>query len=132
MEESRLNAAQQFLNDAHLLCDNGRYGSAVSRAYYATYQAMWAALGNPAQGDQWRHLAIINHFVRGYWVRPDYPATGPGLFEDLRLPLRRLYQLRIDADYDIIPVSPGSTRFAVETAGRALQAITSGSSGGQP
>lgn len=132
VEEPRLRAAQQFLVDARLLYDNGRYGSAVSRAYYAAYQAMWGALGNPGQGDQWRHLAIIGHFVRGHWARPDYPSTGPGLFEDLRLPLRRLYQLRIDADYDLIPVTPDSAGFAIDSASRTLQAIMSSRPGGQP
>jgi uncharacterized protein (UPF0332 family) len=130
-EEMRLSAAQQFLADARLLNDNARHGSAVSRAYYATYHAMWGALGPPISGDQWRHLAIIGHFVRGHWIRPDFPSVGPGLFEDLRLPLRRLYQLRIDADYDLISVSAESARFAIETADRTLQAIRASLSGEQ-
>jgi hypothetical protein len=131
LDQARIIAGLQFLADARLLYDNGRYGSAVSRAYYAAYQAMWGALGNPPVGDQWRHLAIIGHFVRGHWVRPDFPSTGPGLYEDLRLPLRRLYQLRIDADYDLIPISADSSRFAIETADRTLRLTRANGSGGQ-
>jgi len=29
---------------------------------------MWAALGDPPRAPQWHHGAIINHFVRGYWL----------------------------------------------------------------
>jgi len=32
------------------------------------------------------------------------PETGPGLLEDKRLPLRRLYSYRIKSDYDAITV----------------------------
>lgn len=66
---------------------------------------MWAALGDPEDGKIWRHLAIIRHFVRGYWFAPDHPKTGPGLLEDNRLPLRRLYAYRISSDYDAIEIT---------------------------
>ena len=55
--------------------------------------------GTPPTGT-WKHLAIINHFVRGYWFEPDHDARGAGLLEDMRLPLRRLYSYRIKSDYD--------------------------------
>jgi hypothetical protein len=73
----RLRLAQQYLDDAQYLLAADRRGSAVSRAYYAAYQAMWAALGDPPRGEGWRHGAILNHFVRGYWFAPAHPATGP-------------------------------------------------------
>jgi hypothetical protein len=56
-------------------------------------------LGDPPEGT-WKHLAIINHFVRGYWFEPDHDSRGAGLLEDMRLPLRRLYSYRIKSDYD--------------------------------
>jgi uncharacterized protein (UPF0332 family) len=96
----RLEMARGYLNDAEMLFHGKRFNSAASRAYYAAYQAMWAALGEPEDGKIWRHLAIIKHFVRGYWYRFDHPETGPGLLEDKRLPLRRLYSYRIRSDYD--------------------------------
>ncbi len=99
MIENRLYFAKQYLDDATELFYQKRFNSCVSRAYYASYQAMWAVLGEPEEG-QWRHLAIIKHFVRGYWLKPEHAATGPGLLEEKRLPLRRLYSYRIKSDYD--------------------------------
>jgi len=100
----RLDVAKKYLDDAIDLFDRSRFNSSASRAYYASYQAMWAALGSPKDGKIWRHLAIIKHFVRGYWIKPDYPKTGPGLLENKRLPLRRLYSYRIKSDYDGVNV----------------------------
>jgi len=112
----RFRLAQQYLADAQYLLAAERLASAVSRAYYAAYQAMWAALGDPpGTGGRWRHEAIINHFVRGYWFMPTHPTTGPGLLEPLRLPLRRLYQVRLDADYDLVPVVRRGAEEAVQT-----------------
>jgi len=59
---------------------------------------------SPKDEKIWRHLAIIKHFVRGYWIKPDYPKTGTGLLENKRLPLRRLYSYRIKSDYDGVNV----------------------------
>ncbi len=100
MIKYRLDFARKYLDDAVELFNQKRYNSSASRAYYASYQAMWAALDEPRDGKIWRHLAIIKHFVRGYWFAPDHQRTGPGLLEDKRLPLRRLYSYRIASDYD--------------------------------
>jgi len=100
MIKYRLDFAREYLDDAVELFNQKRYNSSASRAYYASYQAMWAALDEPRDEKMWRHLAIIKHFVRGYWFAPDHQRTGPGLLEDKRLPLRRLYSYRIASDYD--------------------------------
>ena len=100
----RLEIAKTYLDDAMMLFKEKRFNSAASRAYYASYQAMWAALRDPEKGRVWRHLAIIKHFVTGYWFEPDHEAEGPGLLEDKRLPLRRLYSYRIRSDYEGTPV----------------------------
>ena len=42
--ENRLNLARKYLEDAKMLLQNERWNSAIWRAYYASYQAMWAAL----------------------------------------------------------------------------------------
>jgi hypothetical protein len=127
----RFRLAQQYLADAQYLLAAERLASAVSRAYYAAYQAMWAALGEPpGTGGRWRHEAIINHFVRGYWFMPTHPTTGPGLLERLRLPLRRLYQVRLDADYDLVPIVRHSAEEAVLTAQQTLAAIAQHTQGG--
>ena len=81
---ARLATARRSLNDARYLRDDGRFESAVSRAYYAAYQAMWAALGEPPKAGQWRHIGIISYFVRGHWCEPNHPKTGPDLLAPLR------------------------------------------------
>lgn len=98
MLPERLIAARRYLDDARCLLVADRRESAVSRAYDAAYQAIWAALGDPPKGGQWRHIGIISHFVRGQWFDPAYPQTGPGLLEHLRFSLHRLYQFRVDED----------------------------------
>jgi uncharacterized protein (UPF0332 family) len=100
MIDHRLQCARVYLKDAFELYEKGSINSSASRAYYASYQAMWAVLGDPERQKIWKHLGIIKHFVRGYWSEPQHPKTGPGLLEDLRLPLRRLYSYRIKSDYD--------------------------------
>jgi hypothetical protein len=128
----RLQLARQYLADAEYLLAADRLGSAVSRAYYAAYQAMWAALGDPPTGAGWRHGAIIHHFVRGYWFAPAHPATGPGLLEALRFGLRRLYELRLDVDYDAVSVSRASAAGGVQTVQRLLVEIDQHTPGERP
>jgi hypothetical protein len=123
MIPERRRLARQYLNDAQYLLAADRLASAVSRAYYAAYQAMWAALGDPPRGELWRHGAILNHFVRGYWFAPAHPVTGPGLLEPLRFGLRRLYELRLDVDYDGGPISRASAEGGVQIVHRLLAEI---------
>jgi len=91
---------------------------------------MWAALDDPPRGEGWRHGAIINHFVRGYWFAPAHPATGPGLLEALRFGLRRLYELRLDVDYDAVAISRASAEAGVQTVQRLLAEIDQRTQGG--
>ena len=65
-----------------MLFKEKRLNSAASRAYYASYQAMWAALGEPKEGKVWRHLGIIKHFITGYWFQPNIKGEGPRLLEE--------------------------------------------------
>lgn len=123
MLEHRQRLAQQYYDDAKLLLQNERWNSGVARAYYASYQAMWAALGNPPQEGQWRHLAIIKHFVRGYWVDPTHPTDAPGLLEHLRLPLRKLYLARIRCDYEGMLLDEGTARAALQIVEEMFRVI---------
>jgi uncharacterized protein (UPF0332 family) len=132
MLAGRFSVARMYLDDARYLLAAKRLESAVSRAYYAAYQAMWAALGEPPSGGQWRHLGIISHFVRGYWFEQAYPPTGPGLLEHLRLPLHRLYQFRIDVDYDLIPLDSASAEECVAITERTMTEIEQRVQGGSP
>ena len=132
MLAERFMVARTYLDDAQYLLAVGRLESAVSRAYYAAYQAMWAALGEPPNSRQWRHLGIISHFVRGYWFEPTHPQTGPGLLEHLRLPLSRLYQFRIDVDYDVIPLSVGRAEECVAVAAQTITEVARRANGALP
>ncbi len=123
MIEYRLDFAKKYLDDAIELFSKGRYNSSASRAYYASYQAMWAALGEPGDGKVWRHLAIIKHFVRGYWFAPNHPKIGPGLLEDTRLPVRRLYSYRIKSDYDAVEVDRGNLEQLIQVVGQIINII---------
>jgi hypothetical protein len=97
----RLEAASRYLAGALALVEAGDYAGSISRCYYAAYQAMWAALGDPPTKLRWEHTGVINLFVRGRWDDPSHPMTGPGLYERSRLPLRRLYGLRLAVDYRV-------------------------------
>ena len=122
-------AATRYLDDARYLLVGGRLERAVSRAYYAAYQAMWSALGDPPSGGQWRHLGIISFFVRGHWLEPSHPRTGPGILEHLRLPLHRLYQSRIDVDDDLVSPDIARARECLETAEITVAEIRRGAQG---
>ena len=50
--ENRLNLARKYLDDAKMLLQDGRWNSTIGRAYYASYQAMWSALGEPKEGSE--------------------------------------------------------------------------------
>lgn len=111
------------MSDAEILLDSGRINSAISRVYYASYQAMWSALDDPKEGKVWRHLAIIKHFVRGYWCKPNHPRNASGLFEHLRLPLRQLYINRIKADYDGLFIKKKIAEQAINTVKEAIKIV---------
>ena len=97
-----------------MLRDAGDDAGAISRCYYAAYQAMWAALRDPPTKPRWEHIGIIKAFVRGSWDDPSYPMTGPGLYERFRFPLRRLYDLRLSVDYHAEPVTREITDWALD------------------
>lgn len=101
----RLEVASRYLEGAATLHDAGEHAGALSRCYYAAYQAMWAAIGDPPDKSRWEHMGVIKTFVRGRWEDPAYPMTGPGLYERFRFPLRRLYDLRLSVDYHAEPMT---------------------------
>ena len=61
--------------------------------------------------------------MRGYWFRPDHSKSGPGLLEDKRLPLRRLYGLRIKSDYDGIRVKEQEVDRSIQIVKEIIQII---------
>ncbi|MEK6681578.1 MAG: HEPN domain-containing protein [Nitrospirota bacterium] len=125
MIEFRIKYAQNYLEDGKILYDHKSYNSAISRLYYASYQAMWAALGNPEEGRTWKHLAIIKPFVHGHWFYPKHPEQSQGLLEHFRLPLRQLYTLRIKADYELVEINENIVKNKIETVADIIKIIIS-------
>ena len=123
IEHERLDIAVHYLEGARVLREAGEYAGAVSRCYYAAYQAMWAALGNPPTKPRWEHIGIIKVFVRGYWDDPSHPTEGPGLHERFRFPLRRLYDLRLGVDYHAEPMTQETVDWALELVQALIETI---------
>ena len=130
MADSRLLVAQEFLEDARLCLDNGRFRSAVSRAYYASFHACitlfehygyrpshfvgWG--GWPAK--RWEHGVVFKHFplefVHARKLVDWRIGTTP----------RRLYKLRIRADYRVdLAVTQALAQDAYEEAKRLVHAV---------
>lgn len=119
----RLEAASRYLAGARALRDAGDDAGAISRCYYAAYQAMWAALGDPPTKPRWEHLGVIKAFVRGRWDDPAYPLTGPGLYERFRFPLRRLYDLRLGVDYHAESLPKETADWALEIVRDLIEVV---------
>jgi hypothetical protein len=62
-------------------------------------------------------LGTFRHqtFVRGNWFNPQTGIKGPGVFERQRFALRRLYDLRLGADYRLDDLTQREAQWAVET-----------------
>ncbi|MBI3599799.1 MAG: HEPN domain-containing protein [Nitrospinae bacterium] len=125
MIEFRIKYAVTYLDDAKFLFIHKRYNSAISRLYYASYQTMWAALGDPEGGRTWKHLGIIKPFVHGYWFKPAYPEKSQGLLEHFRLPLRQLYTYRIKADYELLDINENVAKNMLDTVDNLMKTVLS-------
>ncbi len=125
MIEFRIKYANNYLEDARVLFDHKRYNSAISRLYYASYQAMWSACGEPKGGRIWKHLAIIKPFVHGYWFNPIHPQRSPGLLEHFRLPLRQLYTYRVKADYELVEINENIVKNMIEMVTDVIKTVLS-------
>ena len=112
--------AQQKLQAAQVCYDHLLYGESVTRSYYACYQAMWAAVGDPTVG-LWRHGGLINEFCRGRWTTPTLLPTA---MAELRKKLDDLYRFRIAVDYAAAPASSAQADFGLDVVKETLQTIT--------
>ena len=112
--------AQQKLRAAQLCYDHQLYGESVTRSYYACYQAMWAAVGDPALG-LWRHGGLINEFCRGRWTTP---TLLPNALAELRKKLDDLYRFRVAVDYAAASASSAQADFGLDVVEATLQTIT--------
>ncbi len=104
---------------AQLCLEQGFFSESVTLCYYACYQGMWIAVGEPPAG-LWRHGGLINEFCRGRWRRP--PAFLQTL-APLRKKLDRLYVYRIRSDYEVQSLSQEEAQQALDTVGEVFRIV---------
>jgi uncharacterized protein (UPF0332 family) len=119
-EQRRWQTAEEHRQAAQRLYVEGLYRASVSRGYYACYQAMWVALGDPPLGA-WRHGGIAQQFCRGRWADP---VLIPTSLAQLLRRLLALYDLRLDADYRALPVAAGKSQEGIDTTNEVFQLMT--------
>ena len=96
-----------------------RYRACVGLAYYACFQAMWVALGDPPLG-QWRHVGITRRFCHGQWAEPPLAPTS---LATLYKRLLALYTLRLDAHYRARPIRPQQAQDGLGTAAEVIRLV---------
>ena len=112
--------AQQKLKAAQVCSDHQLYGESVTRSYYACYQAMWAAVGEPPLG-LWRHGGLMNEFCRGRWTTPTLLPTA---LAELRRKRDDFYRFRVAVDYAAASASSAQAAFGLDVVEETLQTIT--------
>jgi uncharacterized protein (UPF0332 family) len=119
-QERRWANAKEKLMAAQLCYDRQLYGESITRGYYACYQAMWAAVGDPLLG-LWRHGGLMNEFCRGRWATP---TLLPSSLAGLRKKLESLYRLRVAVDYAADSVSQVEAESGLNIVRELLQTIS--------
>ena len=127
---TRLDGADEFLQDAQVCLNHGRFRSAASRDYYAVFHAAIALFEHyglrPANfigrngwpATRWEHGLITKYFHLEFVVRRGFFDWPTGVA------VRRLYRTRIEADYKLtMPLSEALARDSLEDAKRVVEAI---------
>lgn len=111
-----LAKADTYLSSAQLLIDSGDTASAASRAYYAMFYAVEAALD--ARGIRTRtHAGAIAQFGQHFVKNGPLP---PALLRELT----EAHDLRLIGDYDAMKAIPTKeAQLLVDTARRFVAAI---------
>ena len=107
----RWDTAQELYQAAIDAFRQERYRACVSLAYYACFQAMWVALGDPPLG-RWRHLGIIRSFCQGQWAKT---RMTPRSLAAVHKRLLALYTLRLDAHYRAQSIPSGQAQHGLDT-----------------
>ncbi|ETX03360.1 MAG: DNA-binding protein [Candidatus Entotheonella gemina] len=108
--------ADEKLRAAKLLVEGGAWGDASSRAYYAAFHAVSAALLSRNETYS-RHGQVLGAFNRRFI----HPGFFPPEFTAL---LTRLFENRQSGDYDVLPgVTEDEARQDIVDAQRIIEAI---------
>jgi hypothetical protein len=118
-ERRRGETAQELRRAADAALNQHHYRACAGLAYYACFQAMWVALGDPPAGE-WRHIGITRRFCAGQWADPPIAPTG---LAALYRRLLALYELRLDAHYRAQPVRPQPAQQGLDTVVEVLQVV---------
>lgn len=119
-ETQRWRAALENQRAAEQALLQGFVGTSVSRGYYACFQAMWVAVGDPSL-RLWKHSGLMQAFCRGRWADPIILPTSLTL---LYKRLLALYDLRLDADYRALAIDAAKAQEGLATVAEVLQLIT--------
>ena len=115
-QSRRWETAQEHHRAAEQLRKEGFRQASASRSYYACFQAMWVAIGDPPLGH-WKHVGLMRTFSRGGWTgQLVLPATLTGIYKKLLT----LYDLRLDADYRALPIDPSKAQEALDVSTKIL------------
>jgi uncharacterized protein (UPF0332 family) len=97
---------------AGLCFQQGFYSESITLSYYACYQAMWVAMGDPPAG-LWRHGGLMNEFCRtlGY--------QSPSL----RKRLDKLYLYRVQSDYEARSLGVAEAQESLDITDEVLRIV---------
>jgi uncharacterized protein (UPF0332 family) len=118
-ERRRWDTAHELYHAAKAVLQRRHYGACAGLAYYACFQAMWVALGDPPTGE-WRHGGITRRFYYGQWASPPIATTHLAM---LHKRLLALYELRLDTHYRAQPVHPQQARQALQTVRDVIRLV---------
>jgi hypothetical protein len=102
---------------AVLTSQQGWNNVSVACSYYAVFTAMWVALGDPPKG-YWEHRGISKPFALGDWHTPPRPVA-----RDVVKAIRRLYEDRLDADYQAVRLTVLESTAGLTTAKQVLRLV---------
>jgi uncharacterized protein (UPF0332 family) len=118
-EQQRWETAQELYQAADAAFQQQHYKACAGLAYYACFQAMWVALGDPPSGE-WRHVGITRRFCHGRWA---VPPIVPSSLGTLYKRLLALYELRLDAHYRAHSISYRQAQQGLDVVGEVTQLI---------
>jgi len=102
---------------AVLTAHHGWHNVSVTRSYYAVFMAMWLALDDPPKG-YWEHRGISKPFALGQWQTPTRPIE-----REVVKAIRRLYEDRLDADYQAVRLTALESTTGLTTARQVLRLV---------
>src|SRR5215510_10204205 len=113
-----MSKAEEHLRSAELLWRHGQYRDAVSRAYYASFSAMCAFVGEQPRG-RWEHPGLRGVFVQQLSVR----GVPVAECRRLRQRLRSLHVVRTNVYYNATATDETTVQEALAIAREILEVV---------